>query len=142
MKVIGTTFIKKDQYGDFEWMINQPQYKNSIFIFNDNEEDYNSSKRGGGSACIRPYNGVDGRKPRSHGIPTGNSFGGYQKLDEWNKYIIHKSIVELVEKVTEFGYDTIYYSSRKDSILIGNGIFQIDERVIIFITDKLICLED
>jgi hypothetical protein len=36
--VKGNVFVKKNQIGDFNWMIKQPAYKDILFIFNDNIE--------------------------------------------------------------------------------------------------------
>src|SRR5689334_9345207 len=52
LQVIGTQYQGSNQYGDFNFMINSSDFANALFIFNDNEEDHNSNRRGGGNASI------------------------------------------------------------------------------------------
>ena len=55
-----------------------------LLVFNDNEEDHLSSRRGGGNAVVRPLNehGAHAAHPLSAGVCTGRSAasGGYQAL--------------------------------------------------------------
>ena len=37
IQVIPIQFTGRNKYGDFNWMIKEPEYANSLFIFNDNE---------------------------------------------------------------------------------------------------------
>ena len=65
MQVIGSIFGGGGKAGDFGWMIQQPEYDDALFIFNDNEEQFLAFRknpksgagcaRGGGNAIIRPY---------------------------------------------------------------------------------------
>ena len=63
-------------------MIKQPEFKNCLFIFNDNVEYHMSNRKGAGNAIIRQYNKHSQRcigsesysnleKPMSAGISTG-----------------------------------------------------------------------
>ena len=65
-------------------MIEQPEYADALFVFNDNEGEFRAHQghapgarrchAGGGNAVIRPYQCED--PPRAAGIPTGDH-GGY-----------------------------------------------------------------
>lgn len=97
IKVIKSQFIESGIVGDFEFMIKQPEYCQTLFVFNDNEEQFlshllandnpygavqlklspmpqnpggNPCSEGGGNAAIRPYQCAPHR--RAVGIPTGN----------------------------------------------------------------------
>jgi hypothetical protein len=60
-------------------MIEQPDWADALFVFNDNEEQFRAYRRdpadprgctrGGGNAAIRPYRCTE--PPRAAGIPTG-----------------------------------------------------------------------
>ncbi|REJ76214.1 MAG: hypothetical protein DWQ47_11405 [Acidobacteria bacterium] len=40
MEITGRVFKHSGEYGDFAWMIEQPEYADALFIFNDNEEQF------------------------------------------------------------------------------------------------------
>ena len=114
--------------GDFEWMIKQPEYARSLFIFNDNETQFkafhanepNGISAGGGNAIIRPFQA--GADPRAAGIPTGDS-GGYQHLNAHVKGIIDEAIA-YIKKLLESGrYDEIVLCTDSTGQTIGTGIF-------------------
>ena len=103
IQIIGSVFTAKNTVGDFNWMIEQPEYRNCLFIFNDNVRDHYKAVRGGGNATIRPYNIHGAKSPhnihgaesagiwvddihftdrvKSAGIPTGTS-SGFISLDD------------------------------------------------------------
>jgi hypothetical protein len=95
--VIKSQFIKPGVSGDFSHMIEQPEYQATLFVFNDNEEQFlahflaadnpfgaaalginslpssvggDPCSAGGGNAAIRPYQCAPHR--RAVGIPTGD----------------------------------------------------------------------
>jgi hypothetical protein len=141
IEIYGTKYTGKNKIGDFEWMIKQPTYANSLFIFNDNEEHHNTNIIGGGNAVIRSYNKyhkfVDLNKPRSAGIPTGTlKNGGYTFLTNIVQKTIDNSINEIMELIQTYKYDSIYYSVGLDNKL-GTGIFNVNQDVINYI-DTLI----
>lgn len=73
VKVIGTVFCGLNKYGDFDYMINNTDYDDSLFIYNDNIESRFKSKSGIGNAIIRKYNQYSSLEiPRSAGISTGS----------------------------------------------------------------------
>ena len=73
VKLLGSRFLKPNEDGDFTWMIERPEYKNALFIYNDNQKEFlnNSCRKGKGNASIRPYRKGCIPNPKSFGIPTG-----------------------------------------------------------------------
>lgn len=139
----GNRFFKPDMKGDFNWMINQPEYTNTLFIFNDDVESRYKYKRGGGNACIRPYNQYNPNitKPHSVGIPTGTlKDGGFQTLDKDTATYIDNAINNIIELVKKYKYDRIIYSVDKKGNF-ATGIFNVNEDVIYYITEKLTILK-
>ena len=139
INVKGIQFKKLNEYGDFNWMIKQPQYSDVLFIYNDDIENKETNKKGKGNAIIRPFNKYNNKivKPRSAGIPTGSiKFGGFKELNNETKKIIEDSIEIIKEITVKYNYKTVMYSSRLDGI-IGSGIFEINEDVKKFITKEI-----
>ena len=139
IQIYGTKFIGRGIIGDFEWMIQQPSYANSLFIFNDNEEHHMSMRRGAGNAVIRPYNKYNTKleKPLSAGIPTGTmARGGYEFLTSDVEKTINASIDEIIELIKTHKYDAIYYSVGSNNKL-GTGLFKVDKSVIDYIDNKI-----
>jgi hypothetical protein len=139
IQIYGTKYVKKNQIGDFDWMIQRPNYKNSLFIFNDNEEHHMSIRRGAGNAVIRPYNRYNPNiiNPLSAGIPTGTiKGGGYDFLTSDVQKIIDDAIGEIIELIKSHNYDSIYYSVGPDNEL-GTGLFKVNKNVIEYIDKKI-----
>ena len=81
-----SVFSQPGVEGDFGWMIGQPRWQQTLFIFNDNEHQSQAflaqvaggsiepasgaCQAGGGNAVIRPYQCQT--PPRAAGVPTGN----------------------------------------------------------------------
>lgn len=136
MEIIGTVFKCPGEHGDFAWMIEQPEYADALFIFNDNEEQflaYRSEPRppwactdGGGNAVIRPYQCTD--PPRAAGIPTGSGGRGYQELDDHVRFIIDRAISDIRGLLETGRYDRVFYSSDGKGGL-GTEIFTVGEEV-------------
>ena len=135
MDIIGTQYIKKGQYGDFDWMIKQKEYSDSLFIFNDDEERHKSCAQGKGNAIIRKYNIYSNfKKPRSAGIPTGTvKRGGYNKLTSHIKFEIDQALKEIKEIIEKYKYKKVFYSADKEGKL-GTSIFRVGNDVIEYIT--------
>jgi len=137
---LGTRFRGRGRYGDYAWMVKQPKYHNSLFIFNDNEEDKATTVRGGGSACVRSYNylgysrmGLD--KPLSVGIPTGRNGRGYRSLEEGRLGIDYA--ISLLEKILGlYQYDAVYFPEGADG-LIGTQTFSVGQEVRSYITRRI-----
>ncbi len=138
VNLIGTIFSGSNKFGDFNWMIQQEEFDNSLFIFNDNEEHHNTNIKGGGNAvirCFNKYSNLD--KPRSAGVITGTlQDGGYSyfTIDIMQK--ITECFDEIKYLINKYNYNTIYYSSDLEG-RIGTSIFNVDTKVIDFITFNL-----
>ena len=143
-KVIPTQFTKRNQYGDFKWMIQQEEYKNALFIFNDDIESVGSYKNGGGNACIREYNSNNPNIeiPQSAGIPTGSrkKKKGFQKLDSEAQEYIDTALEKIKGLIQKHSYETVFYSADRDGIL-GSKLFKPCDDVIVYITAKILELE-
>ena len=106
LEVTAIQFKKKGEYGDFEWMINNPEYDDVLFIYNDDIESVGKYQKGQGNAVIRPYNLNNPKidKPRSAGIPTGSRKlkKGFDSLDEETKKYIDTSINVIKDIITKY----------------------------------------
>lgn len=138
--IIGSIFQDKNKEGDFNWMIQQPEYDKVLFIFNDDIESINKYQRGMGNAIIRPYNKNNPQIliPRSAGIPTGSrkNKSGFTSLDNITKTHIDNSIEEITKLIRKYQYETIIYSINESGKL-GTGIFTVDNSVIDYITEEI-----
>jgi hypothetical protein len=136
ISLVASQFKNKEQNGDFKWMIKQPKYKNSLFIFNDNEEQFLSQSclQGGGNAIIRPYQCED--PPRCTGIPTGKMGKGYLSLSPEILVIINTSLDKIKLLLKTGRYKEVIYSSDKIGGL-GTGIFIVGDDVKNYIVNGL-----
>ena len=157
--IIPSFYKGNGKIGDFMWMINQKEFNDSLFIFNDNVNQMLSSTGGGGNASIRPYNkyGTYKNYPRSAGIPTGyyGSHGGkgFDSLDEiipihyskingnTAKDYINFSIKEIKDLILDKKYKRIYFSAginkNTGKIQLGTSIFAVNQEVIDYITEEI-----
>jgi hypothetical protein len=117
--------------GDYLWMIDQPEFARALFIFNDNEEQFDAYvagkasgfTKGGGNAAIRPL-----RKhlpPRAAGVPTGKQGLGYSALDAPTKSKIDEALAVIDALLKTGDYDQIVVSTSKDGETLGTGIFEV-----------------
>jgi len=87
IKVVRSIYRSAGVSGDYLWMSDQPEFARSLFIFNDNEEQFDAFvageasgfTAGGGNASIRPLRKL--LRPRAAGVPTGKHGRGYSALD-------------------------------------------------------------
>jgi hypothetical protein len=144
IKVVRSTYRGFGVLGDYLWMIDQPEFARALFIFNDNEEQFDAYvageasgfTAGGGNAAIRPL-----RKhlpPRAAGVPTGKHGRGYSALDATTKKKIDEALA-IVESLLKTGnYDQIVVSTSKDGDTIGTGIFEVAREVRDYIYQRLV----
>lgn len=146
--LVGIEFDANNDDTDFEKMIKI--LKNSLFIYNENVEQWNNGdlESGGGNAIIRPnrcdvpnYENKDGK---SIGIPTGDN-GGFKSLSEifkinginkTAKQIIDESMKRLSTAIKKYKPDNIYWSITSTGDL-GTGIFDVSDIVKIYIVKEL-----
>ena len=114
-------------------MIKQNKYRASLFVFNDNEQQFihGPNTPGAGNAAIRPYKST--KPPRAWGIPTGPN---YTKLTPKNRSLIDAAVRKIFQLAQEHGYKEVIYSSDKTGRL-GSGIFVISDDVNNYIICKL-----
>lgn len=133
--------------GDFYHMIQDPRYKDAIFVFNDNVHDYTDSvlmplatqNPGGGNAIVRPWQ-VRGD---ARGVPTGPFFSTlYTVLDGgtakgWIDSGIDQLVLTFVNNPSK--KRLIYSVESKGSRMLGVGIFkhQVGDDVRAYITDQI-----
>lgn len=144
MEIVPIIYSGSNKYGDFSWMIRQPEYQDSLFIFNDNIESKTSYTNGGGNASIRSYNinNPNINIPLSAGIPTGSVITrGFESLTETNKKYIDDSIEIIKELISKYKYKKIFYSAEKNGLL-GQSIFKISDDVVKYITNEINLLKN
>jgi len=134
----------KTKRDGFEVLMKKNQFTKTLFIFNDNEREHDSCKRGSGNAVIRKYNVYSSLEyPKSHGIPTGVYRKGYSELNEECMTAIDNAISEIKELLSTGYYDSIMYSMEDDQdIVLGTGIFTVSRDVLVYITKQIFSLGD
>lgn len=146
MQLLGSIFKERGTVGDFAWMIEQREYADALFIFNDNEEQFRAFQddsssadgcsAGGGNAVIRPYRCAD--PPRAAGVPTGwIRRGGYPLLTPSTKQVITESIAVVDELVQTGRYKRVFYSAADAGGTLGTGIFNVGDDVKAYIVSEL-----
>lgn len=125
-------------------MIEQPDYDDCLFLFNDNEGQFRAHQAnagsehrcgsGGGNAAIRPYQCQ--LPPRAMGIPTGE-YGGYAALDERTRCVIDEAIAQLDLLLATGRYERVVYSWDGRSQTLGTGIFEVAREVTDYIVEQI-----
>ena len=146
VRVTGTIYRGPDKEGDFVWMIRQERYAAALFVFNDNQEQFEAflagrpegGYPGGGNAAIRPWQ--SGPKPRAAGIPTGSMGAGYRALDPAAQNAIDRALARIRRLLDSGDYPELVFSADELGTL-GTGIFQVAPEVKDYITAQLRSLE-
>ena len=146
--VITSTFTGPGRDGDFAWMVLQPRFARTLFIFNDNEEEFldhlaggeHVCSTGGGNAVIRPLQCID--EPRAAGVPTGSyregpHYMGYSSLDDHVREMVERAIARIAGLLATGRYDALAFSWDPETRL-GGRIFQTAQPVRDYIVDRLI----
>lgn len=133
--VRGVLYTTKGDEGDFKWMIKQPQYDNTLFIYMENFLDSvrQDSEAGGGTACLRPHS-LYHQPDRSYklcaaGVPTGWSHEthGFPIMDAQVKLAIDlafERILILLYSKMRYVTEVIYSADSNAPEMIGTGIFK------------------
>jgi hypothetical protein len=145
--VITSIYSELGRDGDFAWMSRQAEHEKTLFIFNDNEEQYRAFvkgdssgfSKGGGNAAIRPLRGL--KPPRAAGVPTGSRGDGYVRLDDSTKKVINESLAVIQELLNTGRYERMIFSKDKFSPTLGTGIFLVAEDVKKYIYDSLMAMK-
>ena len=143
IKVSRSVFGGAGVSGDYLWMSNQPEFARALFVFNDNEEQFDAFVEGkpsgftagGGNAAIRPLRKL--LPPRAAGVPTGKHGRGYSVLDMPTKAKIDEALAVIVALLKTGDYDQVVIPKSKDCNTLGTGIFQVAPEVRDYIFEKL-----
>jgi hypothetical protein len=138
-----TVFAGYGKLGDWDWMRDQPYWAHCLFVFNDNEEQFDAFiggldsgyTCGAGNAVARPWRQLN--PPKSAGIPTGKLGYGYQILDPAAKEKIDQALTVVYDLLKSFHYDNLVFSSDESMSTLGIGTFKVGEDVRKYIFDKL-----
>lgn len=131
-----------NRIGDFSWMIQRPEYKDVLFLFNDNQEQFiafinrnpGACSAGNGNAAIRPYQ--CSKFPRAAGIPTGSLGVGYQTLEQANPFI--DDAILYIRRLLKTGrYKKIAYSADADGRSLGVSIYSPVDSVKEYIVNQI-----
>jgi hypothetical protein len=128
-------------------MSRQAEHEKTLFIFNDNEEQFRAFVRGersgvtagGGNAGIRPLRGL--KPQRAAGVPTGSRGRGYPRLDEATKKVIDEALAVIQQLLNSGEYERLIFSKDKSSPTLGTGIFLVAEDVKKYIYDSLLVMK-
>ena len=131
IKVVRSIYRDAGVLGDYLWMIDQPEFARALFIFNDNEEQFNAFvagkangfTAGGGNAAIRPLRNLV--PPRAAGVPTGKHGRGYSAFDASTKAKIDEALAVVDALLKTGNYDEIVIPTSKDGDTLGTGIFEV-----------------
>ena len=148
VSVSGSIFSGRGKPGDFGWMIEQEQYARTLFVYNDNEQQFDAFQNGdkslgcsvgGGNAVIRPYQCRDPQ--RAIGIPTGSRGEGYAVLNDHVKTKIDQAISAIRALAASGKYDTVLFSQAAvDAPTLGTGMFRVSEEVKKYVLESLLRL--
>ena len=144
IKVVRSTYRGAGVLGDYLWMIDQPEFARALFVFNDNEEQFDAYvageargfTAGGGNAAIRPLRRH--LPPRAAGVPTGKNGRGYSALDATTKSKIDEALAVVETLLKSGNYDQIVVSTSKDGDTLGTGIFEVALEVRDYIYQQLV----
>lgn len=142
--VVASVYSGAGSEGDFVWMIQQPEYEDALFIFNDNEAQFLAHQQdpnnpsgcaaGGGNAAIRPMQCAS--PPRAAGIPTGVNGAGYASLTDNARTHIDTAMTAIATLLRSGRYRRLIYSSDGAGGL-GTGIFVVGDDVKQYIVDGI-----
>jgi hypothetical protein len=142
-KVMPTFYCGSGKFGDWPWMKDQPVFAHNLFVFNDNEEQFDAYlaetefgySAGAGNAVARPWRRLN--PPKSAGVPTGKNGIGYQHFDAETKEKIDQSLTVIYDLLKTFYYDYLVFSTDKTGKTIGTNTYEVDEKVLQYIFDRL-----
>jgi hypothetical protein len=145
--VRGSIFQSGNRNTNFSWMIDQPQYARTLFVFNDNEGQFDAFMNGdrGPTACgaggnngaIRPYQCRD--PPIAAGVPTGPYWAS---LTPPVRAKINQAIGRIRGLAMSGNFDTIVFSQTAEAgpPTLGIGIFAVGMDVRNYIFESLLRL--
>ena len=144
IKVTRSIFKSSGCLGDYLWMSNHPEFARALFVFNDNEEQFDAFvagkasgfTAGGGNAAIRPLRKL--LPPRAAGVPTGKHGSGYSALDTPTKAKIDEALAVIDTLLKTGDYDQVIIPASKDGNTLGTGIYDVAPEVRDYIFSQLL----
>ena len=141
--VIPTVFVELGKWGDWRWMQEHPSWAHTLFVFNDNEEQFDAYVKGhpagftpgAGNAFARPWRKFN--PPKSAGIPTGRNGVGYTVLDSATKEKIDQALTLIYDLLKKFYYQNLVFSADKTGTTLGTDYFKVDDEVRQYIFGRL-----
>jgi hypothetical protein len=141
--VMPSFYRGKGQFGDWQWMKDQTVFAHTLFVFNDNEEQFVAYLAGteygysvgAGNALARPWRQLN--PPKSAGVPIEKNGAGYQQFDKATKEKIDQSLTIIYDLLKTFYYDYLVFSTDETGKTIGTSTFEVDEQVLQYIFDRL-----
>jgi hypothetical protein len=123
VELIPVAFYGKNNYGDFSWMINRPEYNNALFIFDETQEDflkfaeYSQSGILDTNLCNRLFKDFQQLQcqdpPKAAGIPVASDDKGYQDIITALPYV--EGALNYIESLIKSGhYTQILYPAERD----------------------------
>ena len=148
MEILPVVYTGSGKLGDFSWMREQEMFKNSLYIFNDNEEQFDAYiagrwdgySIGGGNAVARPWRQLE--PPLSAGIPTGVNGVGYPSLTNTSKSKIDEAFLIVENLAISDKYERIVFSRDSSKMTLGTGIFEVGAEVCDYIFNFLMSLDN
>ena len=141
--VEGVPYIPAQVHGDFGQMLELPEYRDALFVFNDNERQFKEHLQhapasgicvaGGGNAKIRPWQCL--ADPQVAGVPTGDG-GGYASLTPHVHEVVEEAMEKIKDHLATGRFRRVFFNEAPDG-LIATGIFKVDDAVRRHVTDSL-----
>jgi hypothetical protein len=127
--VLGVLFKGRKQDGDFQFMVEQPEHANSVFVICENYMDMlYANENGGGTAALRTKTWPIAKEPRAVGIPTGWSqeTGGFRSLIPIVRTLIDLAVDRVVAHIIKYPNvnKVIYSADGTNDNKLGVGIFK------------------
>lgn len=129
VKVYPTKYVGRGEIGDLEWMIERPEYDDSLFLFMNTEEQYilfanfiNGDDLGN-DICdtegLEKYQCVN--PPKAVGIPVGSEKGHYRTIKAAAPYV--ESALTFIRELLKSGiYKRVFYNVGEDFLITGSQI--------------------
>ena len=142
-------YDNKTKKGDFKTMIDDPKYRDAVFIIQENVKDgldWEDSTGGAGTAAIRPYCWIynQDEKPRAIGLYTGWSVasGGFKYFNDRTEEAIDVCVDRLYLLLKKYPSikRIIYSANPDDKDLLGTGVFKPDESILRYASCRLLDL--
>ena len=136
--------------GDFATMIKETQYRNSLFLYGENVDDFGTTYTGHGTSAVAYCNEFSDYVgyPQSAGIITGSMktksrhYLGFKTLSSRAKVYIDKCFDAVIRLIKTHHYSDIIYPANLDGSWGSSGLFELHADVIAYITQRINLIAD